>query len=77
MKRRLKKLITCIMTASILSQCLGGTTSLAADRGAESVSADNAVVLEDNTSDVENTSDDGKDAGVISEGSDSYEQDRK
>ena len=47
MKRKIRKLITGIMTASILSQFLSGTVSMAADIDGDSGSSDSAVVLEE------------------------------
>nr|MCR5210051.1 cellulose binding domain-containing protein [Lachnospiraceae bacterium] len=47
MKRKIRKLITGIMTASILSQSLSGTVSMAAGIDGDSGSTDSAVVLEE------------------------------
>ena len=47
MKKRIRKLITGIMTASILSQFLSGTVSMAAGIDGDSGSSDSAVVLEE------------------------------
>ena len=47
MKKRIRKLITGIMTASILSQSLSGTVSMAAGIDGDSGSSDSAVVLEE------------------------------
>ena len=47
MKRKIRKLITGIMTASILSQFLSGTVSMAAGIDGDSGSSDSAVVLEE------------------------------
>ena len=75
MKRRIRRWITGIMTASILSQFLNGTVSMAADREAESVSADSAVVLEDNISDGEEISTDNEETDIVSDNSGSSDQD--
>ena len=47
MKKRIRKLITGIMTASILSQLLSGTVSMAAGIDGDGGSSDSAVVLEE------------------------------
>ena len=47
MKRKIRKLITGIMTASILSHFLSGTVSMAAGIDGDSGSSDSAVVLEE------------------------------
>ena len=62
------------MTASILSQFLGVTISMAADREAESVSADSAVVLVDTISDGEELSTDDEETDVVSDNSGSSDQ---
>ena len=67
MKRKIRKLITGIMTASILSQFLNGTVSMAAGIDGEEFSDDNAVVLEESATGDEGEATDAEsvdDAGV-------------
>ena len=67
MKRKIRKLITGIMTASILSQFLNGTISMAAGIDGDSGSSDSAVVLEESATGDEGEATDAEsvdDAGV-------------
>ena len=75
MKKRIRKLITGIMTASILSQFLSGTVSMAAGIDGDSGSSDSAVVLEESVTGDEGEATDAEsvdDAGVAGDNANTY-----